>query len=43
MGSFLELLLYLFGILIVFVWVMAGHPPHWAWHLIEITKGVLWQ
>lgn len=41
--NFFEFILYLVGILIIYVWVMAGHPPHWALHLIEATKGILWQ
>jgi len=41
--NFVEFHIYATGILIVYVWIMAGHAPLWFWHLIEISKGVLWQ
>jgi hypothetical protein len=41
--NFFEFILYLVGILIIYVWVIAGHPPHWTLHLIEVMKGILWQ
>jgi len=41
--NFFEFILYLVGILIIYVWIMAGHPPHWVFHLIDAMKGILWQ
>lgn len=40
--NFFEFILYLFGILVIYVWVLAGHAPLWIWHLVEISKGILW-
>jgi len=41
--NFFEFIIYSVGILIIYVWVMGGHSPHWVFHLFELSKGVLWQ